>query len=159
TVGEDGFKLLEQKLTLPARAARPADPEKNDPGGDTPGEAVATFELAALDDAATALLHLRLADHRDSFPPDDQAWLVVGVARKARVLVVTKRNAILKNFFDLEATAKVANVGYLSPDELGDEGKYGRPARDGAFDLVIFDRCAPKDEDALPRANTFFIHD
>src|SRR5262249_26271925 len=41
--------------------------------------------------------------------------------------------------------------------DLKDEAKYGRPARDGAFDLVVFDRCAPASEDLLPLGNTFFV--
>jgi hypothetical protein len=161
--GEDGFKLLDQPLSLPARTTRPADPLHDDPGGDTPGEGVVTFELAGVDDASVAVLNVRLAGHHDDFPLDDQAWLVVGVVRKARVLIVTDGNDLLHHFFDQEAVARVAGVQYLRPADLGDEAKYGRPARDGAFDLVVFDRCAPKAPpgrpaiEALPRANTFFI--
>ena len=73
------------------------------------------------------------------------------------MLIVTPGNEILHDFFDLEATGKVATVTYLTPADLKDEAKYLRPARDGEFDLVIFDRCAPEDEEAVPLANTFFI--
>jgi hypothetical protein len=48
-------------------------------------------------------------------------------------------------------------VRYLAPAGLKDEAKYGRPARAGDYDLVIFDRCAPASEEAMPLANTFFI--
>jgi hypothetical protein len=65
----------------------------------------------------------------------------------------------LRGFFDQEATAKVATVTYLEPSDLDDDAKYKKPARDGAFDLVIFDRCAPASEDLLPLANTWFIGD
>jgi len=40
---------------------------------------------------------------------------------------------------------------------LKDETKYGRPAKEGNFDLIVFDRCAPETEDGLPLGNTFFI--
>ena len=68
---------------------------------------------------------------------------MAGVVRKARGLIVTPGNSVLRDFFDLEETAKVARVTYLTPGELADAGKYGRPARAGAYDLVVFDRCAP----------------
>jgi len=50
-------------------------------------------------------------------------------------------------------------VRYLTPAELTDDEKYGRPARAGEYDLVIFDRCAPAREGQMPLANTFFIAD
>ena len=42
---------------------------------------------------------------------------------------------------------------------MTDSAKYVRPAAIGAYDLVVFDRCHPADEKALPRANTYFIDD
>jgi hypothetical protein len=118
-----------------------------------------TFDLTGLDDSARIELHARLLDVTDSFPLDDEAWLVIGVVRKARLLIVTDGNEILSDFFDQEATRKVADVRYLKPAELKDDAKYLRPAGDGAFDLVIYDRCAPAEESGLPAGNTFFIGD
>jgi hypothetical protein len=142
--GAASFALREQGLQLGAC-------------GEAPGEAVATFDLGEVDDTANVLVHARLRDHRDQFALDDDAWLVVGTLRRARVLVVTPGNAVLRDFFDLPATAKVARVEYLSPADLVDEAKYRTPARQGSFDLVVFDRCAPDSEEAMPPANTFFI--
>src|SRR5262249_40182598 len=122
-----------------------------------PGEGALTFDLGDIDESTDVIIHARIKNHRDQFALDDEAWLVAGVARKARVLIVTPGNEILRDFFDLDGTTKVADVKYLSPAELKDEAKYGRPARAGEFDLVVFDRCAPPSEDALPLANTFFI--
>ncbi len=51
----------------------------------------------------------------------------------------------------------MANVTYLTPADLKDEAKYGRAVRNGEYDLVIFDRCAPENEDGMPLGNTFFI--
>jgi von Willebrand factor type A domain/Aerotolerance regulator N-terminal len=154
--------IQRELLTLPARKVRPADQPKDE--GDTtpddqPGEGAATFDLSGLDDSSRVELHARLLDVTDSFPLDDEAWLVVGVIRKARVLIVTDGNEILSDFFDQEATRKVADVRYLKPADLKDETKYLRPAADGAFDLVVFDRCAPADEASLPAGNTFFVGD
>jgi hypothetical protein len=143
-------------LAIERRTVTLADPEKSEPGEDRPGEGVAVFDLAGADDATEVILHARLLDVRDRFPLDDEAWLVLGVARKARVLIVTEGNDILRNFFDQEATQQVADVRYLKPGELKTDA-YARPAREGAFDLVIFDRCAPATEELLPPGNTFFI--
>ena len=126
---------------------------------DKPGEGVISFDLSDIDDSENIVLHASLLGNNDSFKLDDQAWLVIGVVRKARVCIVTPGNELLTTFFDLEATAKVANVTYLVPADLDDDAAYKKPARDGAFDLVIFDRCAPATEEALPLANTFFIAD
>jgi hypothetical protein len=151
--------IREEPLTLPGRRLVAADEARGEPAGDRPGEGAATFDLADLDDSARVELHARLLGVRDQFPLDDEAWLVVGVVRKARILIVTDGNEILRDFFGQEATERVANVTYLRPADLKDEAKYGRPARDGAFDLVIFDRCAPASEDQLPLGNTFFVGD
>lgn len=154
--GRDGFTLHEKPLALPARVVVPADPEKNEAGADTPGEGAAIFSLTDLDGGAEAVLHARLLDVRDQFPLDDEAWLVIGVARKARVLIVTDGNDILSNFFDQDATRQVADVQYLKPAALATDA-YARPVRAGQFDLVVFDRCAPPNVDLLPPGNTFFI--
>jgi hypothetical protein len=154
--------ILRESLDLPARKVRPLDAPKDDSEtgpDDLPGEGAVTFDLTDLDDSARVGLHVRLLDVEDTFPLDDEAWLVIGVIRKARVLIVTDGNEILSDFFDLQATRKVADVHYLKPADLKDETKYIRPAVDGAFDLVIFDRCAPEDEKALPSGNTYFIGD
>jgi hypothetical protein len=155
-IGGDA-RLRDQPLRVAARTVRAANPEKNEPGSDTPGEGVVTFDLEDIDETADVVLRARLKGLRDHFPLDDEAWLVAGVVRKARVLIVTPGNDILRDFFDLPETAQVARVSYLTPDDLKGEGKYGRPARAGEFDLVVFDRCAPAGTERLPLGNTFFI--
>jgi hypothetical protein len=157
--GKDDFNLLDQTVEVPGRKYRPADPEKEDPGSDVPGEGVAVFSLGGVDDSVNVVVHSRLREVHDAFPLDDEAWLVAGVVRKARVLIVTPGNEIVRDFFDLEATRKVADVSYLTPADLRDDAKYRGPARNGEYDLVVFDRCAPEKEDDLPLANTFFIAD
>ncbi|HZT83407.1 MAG TPA: VWA domain-containing protein [Gemmataceae bacterium] len=151
-------------LRVPARvvrdeAAAEGRAEKDAGPRDVPGERSTSFKVVGLDERSNAVLHARLKNHGDRFPLDDAAWLVVGVTRKARVLIVGNRNPYLRAFFDQEATRKVANVAYLTPGDLKDEEKYLRPARGGEYDLVIFDRCAPAKEEDLPAANTFFIGD
>jgi hypothetical protein len=139
-------------LVLPARV-RGAEPS----GKDAPGEGFVTFQVSNLDDRTGAILHASLIDHHDHFSLDDEAWLVVGVVRKARVLVVGPRNPALHAFFDQPSAEKLATVSYLSSEDLKDEKKYRKPAREGAYDLIVFDRCAPSTEAELPLSNTFFI--
>jgi hypothetical protein len=148
-----------REVRLPARTVRKADPANPDTAtvGDKPGENGMPVELADFDDRSEFVIHARLVDHKDSFPLDDEAWLVVGVVRKAKVLVAGPPNPILDAFFDDDATRQVADITKLPPDALTDAGRYLDPARAGEYDLVVFDRCAPTREDQLPRANTFFI--
>jgi hypothetical protein len=123
---------------------------------DEPGEAAATFDLTDLDERVSTVLHAYLANPGDQFPLDDDAWLVVGVVRKAQVLIVGSANPFLDAFFNHPATRRVADVTRLTPADLNGE-TYREAARDGTYDLVIFDRCGPATRDDLPQANTFFI--
>lgn len=143
-------------------AARKKIEEPREPGKeeilvrDTPGEGTVTFDLRDLDDRSNVVVHARLVNVRDKLPLDDEAWLVVGVVRKARVLIVTRGNDALQAFFEDEAALEVARIERLAPADLTTD-KYLRPARDGLYDLVIFDRCGPDKEENMPLANTFFI--
>ena len=154
-----------QFLALDPCIRKQGNPEAGEADVYKPGEGVVGFELNDIDDSDNVVLHASLLGNKDAFKLDDQAWLVLGVVRKARICIVTPGNEVLRTFFDQEATAKVANVTYLTPDKLDSENDYQKPARDGAFDLIIFDRCAPspvakgKPEEAMPLANTFFIAD
>ena len=118
-----------------------------------------TFTLPDLPENTDIVLRLRLDGNKDAFPLDDTAWVVLGVVRKARVLIVGPDNRPLRYFFDSEATKKLADTAYLPASALtsADPKDYLTPARDGKYDLVIFDRCAPDAVDKLPTANTLFI--
>jgi hypothetical protein len=123
---------------------------------DLPGESAAFFNLPPLDLRSNSLVHVYLNRHKDQFELDDQAWINLGVVRKARVLLAGPANRLLDAFFDQEATKQVAVVERLAPAELHNES-YRKAARSGEFDLVIYDRCAPAARDEMPYANTFFI--
>jgi hypothetical protein len=124
---------------------------------DLPEIASVSFELKELDDRADTIIRARVLDHRDHFPLDDEAQMVLGIVRKARILIVSKGNEVLDKFFNDNLLKDVAVLDRLGPEDLDSEEKYLRPARNGDFDLVIFDRCGPKKEEQLPRGNTFFI--
>lgn len=119
-----------------------------------------TFTIADVPENADLTLHLKIDGADDVFPLDDEAWVVLGVIRKARVLVVGADNRRLRDFFDASSTKKIADVTYYPPRVLepgADPSEYLSPAREGKYDLVIFDRCAPPSVDAVPASNTFYI--
>jgi hypothetical protein len=148
-----------EEVNLPARKVVAADPNDADPARvrDQPGDNGVSIKMDDFDDRSEFVVHAKLLDNKDSFPLDDECWLVVGVVRKAKVLIVSPGNPILDAFFDDESTRQVAEVTKLAPDALTDAAKYLDPARAGEYDLVVFDRCAPAREDQLPRGNTLFI--
>jgi hypothetical protein len=115
------------------------------------------FVVPDVPESADVALQVRLEAASDAFPLDDTAWLVPGVTRKARVLLVGPDNPLFARFFDAPSTRKIADVTRLGPEKLSDRAAYLDPARDGKFDLVVFDRCGPVSEDEMPRANTLFV--
>jgi hypothetical protein len=118
------------------------------------------FTIPDITENSDLVLRLKLDEVKDAFPLDDQAWVVFGIIRKSRVLIVGPENKLLRNFFDTPSVKKLADVTYFREEVLkpeADPKDYRTPAREGKFDLVIFDRCGPTTEDDMPAANTFFI--
>ena len=116
------------------------------PAGETRGLA---FDLPAFD---SGILHVR-AETGDQLAADDEAWLVVSPPRRAKVLLITSANECLEKALQTPQAAKVAEVTIKDPKFLEDK-TYQDQAELGVWDLVIYDRAAPK---KMPRTNTFFI--
>jgi len=146
----------QKELELPARTLQKNEEDRAEPISDTPGEATLKFVLPPLDPRADNVVHTYLHNVSDRFALDDQAWLVVGRVRKARILVVGQDNSVLDAFFNQEATRNVAALERLPAADLTTDA-YRQKTRGGDYDLVIFDRCSPEDEKDLPQANGFFI--
>lgn len=148
------WKQFQESVTIAAG-------RRDENGSWISGERSVTFEVGDLDEDREAVFHLRVLGAGDDFPLDDEAWLVVGLVRKARVMIVGPDNRILRAFFDDESTRAIAQVEYLSATEWEDAATRRRrliePGQRGAFDLIIFDRLAPEQVEDLPQANTFFI--
>jgi hypothetical protein len=140
---DDDARRDKRRRPIPAKSERPD----------------VTFTVADVPENADLVLHLKLDGAADALPADDEAWVVLGVVRKARVLVVGPENRRLRDFLDAPSTKKVADVSYFGPEVLAsaDPKDYLTPAREGKYDLVIFDRCGPASADAMPASNTFFI--
>jgi hypothetical protein len=151
-------KQRNETVTIPPARQRDG---AADPGDLRPGERAIDIDVSDLDDQKEVVMHAELKGVNDAFALDNEAWLVLGVVRKARVLIVGPPNRILQAFFDHDATKAICEFTFMSDAEFKDDGerrkKYSEPARTGVFDLVVFDRVSPPTEDDMPRSNTFFI--
>jgi hypothetical protein len=149
-----------RELTIARREYEPPipdDPSPTNTGKDSPGEGVAKFDLTGIEENADITLHVKLTGVKDAFKADDEAWLVLGIVRKARILIVTAGNPLLEYFYGGRTTQQVADVTFIKPAQMKESKSYVEPARDGKYDLVIFDRCGPEGEEDMPRSNTMFI--
>ncbi len=141
---DDDYRRDKKRRPIPARGERPD----------------VTFTLADVPENADLVLHLKLEGANDALPLDDEAWVALGVIRKARVLVVGPENRRLRDFLDAPSTKKIADVAFLGPEVLqpgADPKEYFGPAREGKYDLIVFDRCGPPSVDAMPASNTLFV--
>jgi hypothetical protein len=116
-----------------------------------PARGTAEVEITIPD--AGLPVRLTLEGAADSLPLDDVAWVVPAATRRARVAMIGPPNDPLDAFLTSPTTRKLADVTRLSAADLAD-AQYLDPARDGRFDLVIFDRCTATE---MPRVNTLFV--
>ena len=89
----------------------------------------------------------------DHLALDDEAWVAISPLRHANVLLVTSGNPELERNMGTSPVEEIAQVTVQSPAFLAKE-PYQQQASTGAYDLVIYDRCQPKE---MPQANTFFL--
>ncbi len=124
---------------------------------DQPGDAIVTFRPPAVNVDSHPVFRVTLENANDQFELDDKAWLAIGRPRKANVLVITPGNRILDAaYFIQKPVEKLATVTRMNPAKI-DTDEYRQLARSSDYDLIIFDRCAPKTEAEMPESNTFFI--
>jgi hypothetical protein len=90
---------------------------------------------------------------RDASDQDDTGFAALNDAKPGKVLIVTPGNVALEVALATERAGRLANVEFKTPDVLESE-EFQRDADGGAYNLIVFDQCAPKQ---LPRANTLFI--
>lgn len=149
--------LRQQTVFLPPRVVEEA---KNNPLAaekDEPGELSVRFELSEIDVSKDTILRARLSGNNDAFAADDRAWLVLGIVRKAKVLLVGEINPAIRESIRSPANRLICETSFISEADMKDQKKYLDPARSGDFDLVIFERCAPPNLEAMPRSNTLFL--
>ncbi len=128
-----------QKITLPPRG------EKG-----LPGASGARFEMNNTIESGVLKLVL---DTKDALAADNTAYAVVNLPHPAKVLVVTPGNDALELALGTDEAKKIADVSIAEP-KLLETKAYADQAAEGAYDLVIYDQCAPK---TMPNCNTLFI--
>ncbi len=135
-----GTALLDAKtVTLPPR----------DEKTKLPGTTGVNFEMQEIE---SGILKLQI-DSKDSLLADNTAYAVVNVPRPAKVLVVTPGNEHLEFALKTDEVQKIASITFAEPAHLETKGYQDRSA-EGAYDLIIFDQCAPKE---MPACNTLMI--
>lgn len=108
-----------------------------------------TFDLGEF---ASGVLQLK-ASTGDDLALDDVAWTVVNPPQRGKVLLVTPGVEPLELAMATSAALELADVTIESPLVLEKE-TYRQQAATGAYDLIVYDRCRPKQ---MPQANTLFI--
>ena len=122
------------------------------PAGETRGT---VFPLAA---GAVGGLSARLkytldGVAHDSLRQDDVGYAAINDSGTGRVLVVSPGNVPLDVALGTARAKRLAKVEVVPPATL-ESPEYRREVEDGAYDLIVYDQCAPQQ---LPRANTLFV--
>lgn len=115
------------------------------------------FDLGAIDQGALRLL----VENNDPLSLDNTAFAPVNAPSRAKVLLITPGNEALVLALSTERIARLADVETATPAVLAEAG-FQKKAAAGAYDLIIFDQCAPPqapDGEAakMPLANTVFV--
>ena len=103
-------------------------------------------------DAGSNEFEVRI-DPEDALALDNRAFVVIGTARRARVLLVTAGNRFLSDTFRTESAAQLCELSEIKPEALETQETANELAV-GRYDLVIFDRCAPA---RAPESNTIYF--
>lgn len=105
-----------------------------------------------LQDVDGGVLKLEIAAG-DSLDVDDVAYVAFDRPRPARVLVAGPVSDALGVALRTDEVAKVANVEFADETLLADP-KHQEAAANGAYDLIVYDRCRPEKP---PQANAVYI--
>ena len=89
----------------------------------------------------------------DDLAVDNKAHAAVNRPRKSQILLVTPGNEPLKIALATPLAEELADITIEPPGFL-EKKQYKKAAEDGGYDLIVYDRCRPKE---MPQANTFFI--
>lgn len=123
------------------------------------GETVgATLPIGEASPASGGSLEVRLADDvlrvaGDRLPIDNTAYAAVNEARSGRVLLVTTGNIAVEQALTTGRVDRLGDVVIEAPSFLETEA-YERQAAAAAYDLIVYDRCAPE---SAPRASTVYL--
>jgi hypothetical protein len=121
-----------------------------------PGQQVGLSFVFESDTAASLELKLEGEDNsewKDDLALDNVAYAGLTPLRTVSVLVVTPGNKPLKVALETESAGKICVHEFVPPSFMETED-YQQRATAGVDDLIIYDRCTPKE---MPPTNTFFI--
>jgi hypothetical protein len=114
-----------------------------------PGASGVHFEMQEIE---SGILKLQI-ESKDQLAADNTAFAVVNMPRPAKVLVVTPGTDALLLALKTDEAQKIANISFAEPPLLQTKA-YQDQAAEGAYDLIIYDQCVPKD---MPSCNTLVI--
>ena len=122
------------------------------------GEGVgATFNLPSDLDPGVLTVKLEKADgsgaYDDQMEYDNIAYAPINPPRRARVLLVSPDNDAWEMALSTERVLQIAETAIIGPSQIDTEAFVSQTST-GAFDLIIFDMCSPKE---MPMCNTLFL--
>jgi len=109
---------------------------------------LSAFGLGQLDQAVITVK----VKYDDDLPLDNIAYAAINPPRPATILLVTDGNRSLEAALSTPSVRSLSQLTMLNPADLAGD-TYKDQAAAGAYDLVIYDRCAPE---SLPASNTLF---
>ncbi|OUT59909.1 MAG: hypothetical protein CBB71_09225 [Rhodopirellula sp. TMED11] len=115
-----------------------------------------SFPLTGQEDAASIEIRLENEDdlpYQDALPLDNVAYAGLRPMRTVSVLLITEGNRPMEVGMST-ANAKKMSIVDVQPTSYLDSEEYAARASSGLDDLIVYDRCQPKD---MPATNTFFI--
>lgn len=115
-----------------------------------PGEEEGLSFALQIDDDTGLKLSL---DQVDDLAIDNVAYTGLSPLHSVAVLVVTSGNEPLKTAMQTPRAGRLGRLEFVQPSYL-ETPEYEKRAADGADDLIIYDRCAPK---TMPLSSTWFI--
>lgn len=89
---------------------------------------------------------------KDDLALDNTAFLAVNPPERAQVLLVTRGNGPLETALQTTEAKRLAQLTTIRPEDLTEDA-YLQASDAGAYDFIIYDRCAPP---RMPLANTLF---
>ena len=121
-----------------------------------PGEEVGLSFNLQQEEAVGLRLQLESTGNRkwnDDFELDDVSYAALSPLSNVSVLVITPGNNPLRLGLGTSSAGKICISDFKSPSFLESED-YKKRAASGVDDLIVYDRCSPKE---MPATNTFFI--
>ncbi len=107
------------------------------------------FEIT---DVEQADLTVRV-DPQDALPLDNVGYVGINPPTRSRILFISPGNQAIDLALATEDVSRLCAVDRAGPQHI-DSKEYVKAANEGTYELVIYDRCFPKE---MPMSNTLFV--